>query len=493
MKALLKLLIEDSVHLTPELYLMGVLIAFILTTPFCKKFWGEFGGWVSLVSLVPLFFLYYNQYQNLLTHDSFHFYGDMLVIDRQALFFKCLFLASAIIYYFYYLSNNKSEDDEQLGEYHFMIFSSLLGLNLVVLASNLLIAFLAFELVSIASYSLVLFGNNKARPEAGIKYVIFGAVSTAVMLFGASIIYALNGSLCFSVLFNASIFENHDYSLIVYLFSGMFLVGGLFKLSVFPFHVWVPDVYQSIPLKLAAFFSYAPKVAGLAFILNVMDSITEEKSRTMLSLFLGIILMATLLLGNLSALWQGNAKRLLAYSSITHSGYLLVGVFAYSSLGIESAMYYSTVYLFLNFAGFYLIETLIKVTGSEQIKSFAGLGVNRPLLGSLIVLVMIGLTGLPPTIGFMGKVYVFIAVWEHPLFQLNNIYFWVLIVGLVNVVIALFYYLKIPFYMFFRKQDKVFEEKETAYQKVLAVVLSLPILMFFFFNDWIFGLIHLFI
>jgi NADH-quinone oxidoreductase subunit N len=493
MKALLQSITEDSAHLTPEIYLTGILLLFILTTPFFKKAWSQFGGWFSLAALIPLGLLYCNQYHVLIEKNELHLFGNMLLMDKQTLFFKVSFLASAVIYYLYYLASNKSDDDEQLGEYHFMIFSSLLGLNLVVMSSNLLIAFLAFETVSIASYSLVLFGNNKARPEAGIKYVIFGAVSTAVMLFGASIIYALNGTLDFSTLFNTSLIEGKDYYLIVYLFSGLFLVGGLFKLSIFPFHVWVPDVYQSIPIKLAAFFSYAPKVAGLAFVLNVMDAISDEKSRSVLALFLGVILIITLFVANLSALWQGNAKRLLAYSSITHSAYLLVGIFAYSKSGIESAMYYSTIYLFLNFAGFYLIEMLIKITGSEQIKSFSGLGVKRPFWGVLIVLTMIGLTGLPPTIGFTGKLWLFEAVFSHSAFELNNIYFWVLVLGLLNVAIALFYYLKIPFYMFFRKQEKVIEEKETAYHKVLAVVLSLPILILFFFNDWIFGLIHLFI
>ena len=495
MKGLLNSIIDDSTDLTPEIYLTGVLLAFILTTPFFKKIWADFGGWISLVALLPLAFIYYNQYTDLIGGNTVKLFGDMLSLDKQALFFKVLFFLSSIIYYLYYLTSNKSEDDERLGEYHFMIFSSLLGLNLLVMSSNLLIAFLAFEMISIASYSLVLFGDNQRRPEAGIKYVIFGAVSTAVMLFGASVIYALNGTLGFDTLFNTALIGGQDYSLVVYLFSAMFLVGGLFKLSIFPFHVWVPDVYQSIPIKLASFFSYAPKIAGLAFILNVMDAIPDAKNHIVLVSFLGVLLIITLFVANLSALRQKNAKRLLAYSSITHSAYLLVGVFAYSTSGIESAMYYSIVYLFLNFASFYLIETLVKISGSEQIKSFSGLGVNRPFLGSLVVLTMIGLTGLPPTFGFMGKVYLFVSVWEHPLFELNNIYFWVLVLGLLNVVIALFYYLKIPFYMFFREQGKEFEEKEkeTAYQKVLSVVLSLPIFVLFFFNDWIFGLIHLFI
>ena len=493
MKALLQSIIEDSAQLTPEIYLTGVLVLFILTTPFFKSQWAKFGGWISLVALVPLSFLYYHQYIVLVDSGTIHLYGNMLLLDKQTLFFKFLFLASAVIYYLYFLATNKSDDDEQIGEYHFMIFSSLLGLNLVVLSSNLLIAFLAFEIISISSYSLVLFGSNKARPEAGIKYVIFGAVSTSIMLVGASILYALNGTIDFSILFNTTLTSGEDYSLVVYLFSGMFLVGGLFKLSIFPFHVWVPDVYQSIPVKLAAFFSYAPKVAGLAFILNVMDAITDEKSKSVLALFLGAVLIVTLFLANLSALWQENAKRLLAYSSITHSAYLLVGIFAYSSSGTESAMYYSIAYLFLNFAGFYLIEMLIKITGNEQIKSFSGLGVKRPFWGVLIVLVMIGLTGLPPTIGFTAKLWLFESVFTHPEFKLGSIYFWVLVLGLINVAIALFYYLKIPFYMFFRNQEKEFVEKGTAFQKILAVVLSLPILILFFFNDWIFGLIHLFI
>ncbi len=449
MKTLLQTLLSDTGNLLPELYLTAVLLLFILATPFFKSFIARFGGWIALFSLLPLVVLYCKQFQLLESQNTLQLYGNMLLLDKQTLFFKYLFLASAVIYYFYYLVSNKKDDDEQIGEYHFLIFSSLLGLNFVVMASNLLMAFLSFEIVSIASYALVLFGNNKQRPEAGIKYIIFGAVSTAIMLFGASIIYALNGSLNFSTLFNTTLIAGQDYSLVVYLFSGMFLVGGLFKLSIFPFHIWVPDVYQTVPVKLASFFSYAPKVAGLAFVLNVMDAITEEKSRSILALFLGVILIITLFVANLSALRQQNAKRLLAYSSITHSAYLLVGVFAYSQAGVESAMYYSLVYLFLNFAGFYLIEMLIKISSNEQIKSFSGLGVKYPLLGVLVVLTMIALTGLPPTIGFMGKMWVFLSVFNHPNFALNNIYFWVLLLGLINVAIALFYYLKIPFYMFF--------------------------------------------
>ena len=492
MKELLTSILESTNHFVPEIYLISVLLLFILITPFFKPFWEKFGGWVSLIALLPLVTLYCGQYTVLTDKTTLQLYGDMLLLDKQTLFFKCLFLASAVIYYLYYLAFNRKEDDEQIGEYHFLLFSSLLGLNLVVMSSNLLMAFLSFEIISIASYALVLFGNNKQRPEAGIKYIIFGAVSTAVMLFGASIIYALNGSLDFSVLFNTSLGDGEDYSLVAYLFSGMFLVGGLFKLSVFPFHIWVPDIYQSIPIKLASFFSYAPKVAGLAFVLNIMDAITDEKSRSVLVLVLGVILIITLFIANLSALWQQNAKRLLAYSSITHSAYLLVGVFAYSEAGVEATMYYSVAYLFLNFAGFYLIELVINTTGSEQIKSFAGLGIKRPVMGVLIVLTMIGLTGLPPTIGFLGKMWVFLSVWEHANFALNNIYFWVLVVGLLNVAIALFYYLKIPFYMFFRSGQNEFKEKESTYQKILGVVLSLPILGLFFYNDWIVEFIHLF-
>jgi NADH-quinone oxidoreductase subunit N len=491
MKALLQSIIDDSSYLSPEIYLTAVVLLCVLTTPFFKNKWRQYGGWVALAGLLPLIYFYTNQFYEL--ERPVALYGHMLLLDRQALFFKVLFTVSVVIFYCYYLVMNRSEDDEQVGEYHFMILASLLGLNIVVMSNNLLVVFLAFETVSLALYSLVLFGDSRARPEAGIKYVIFGAVSTAIMLFGASIVYALNGSLDFSSLFNANLVEKTSFPLVVYLFSGMFLVGGLFKLSVFPFHVWVPDVYQSIPLKLSAYFSYAPKVAALAFLINVMDAITDETSKYVVMLFLGVVFILTLFVANFSALSQKNSKRLMAYSSVTHSAYLLVGVIAYSQIGIEAAMYYSVIYLFLNFSGFYLIEILIRITGDEQIKSFSGLGVRYPLLGVLAVLTMIGLTGLPPTIGFMGKVYLFLAVWEHPLFEFNNIYFWVLVLGLVNVAIALFYYLKIPFYMFFRKQEKEVKENETVYQKILTVLLSLPILILFFFNDWIFGLIHLFI
>lgn len=491
-KEILDAIVADSAHLSPEIYLTSFLVVLLTVTPFLKKFIAQFGGVIMLIGFVALGCMYVAQF-NALT-EPIQLYSGMLLLDKQAMFFKFLVLAGAFAYYCYYLAINREEDDEQVGEYHFMILSTILGLNLVVMSQNLLMAFVSLEIISIASYSLVLFGENEDRPEAGIKYIIFGALGTSIMLFGASIIYALNGSLDFSVLFNTMGQEGKDYSMIVSIFSGMFMVGGLFKLTVFPFHVWVPDVYKSIPVKLATFFSYGPKIAGLALVLNVLDVVVEPHQQQALALFLGVVLLATIFVGNLSALWSQNAKRLMAYSSITQSGYLLVGLFAYSTQGVEAVMYYSIAYLFLNFSGFYLVEMLIKITGSEQIKSFAGLGLKYPFWGILVVLVMIGLTGLPPTIGFMGKIYAFIAVWNHPSFGGDNsIYLSVLILGLLNVAIALFYYLKIPFYMFFRKSN---EEQQmntlTIYQKTLALAFSLPVLVLFFFNDYIFGLIHLF-
>ncbi|MDB4835257.1 NADH-quinone oxidoreductase subunit N [Cyclobacteriaceae bacterium] len=483
-------LIDNSQWLSAEVYLTGVIVFWALITPFLKSFIKNNGGLLSLVLLLPPVLIYANQFDAI--SIDLPLFDETLKFTRLSLFFKITSLVGATLFYIYYLTLPSDNSDEKKGEYHFLIFSTLLGINVVVMANNLLGAFLGLETISLASYALVLFGKDQRRPEAGLKYIILGAVSTAIMLFGVALLFALHGSLGFSTLFNAESFTDEGSKMITFLASIIFLIGVFFKLSSFPLHVWVPDVYQSVPLKLASFFSFGPKIAGLALLMNIISTVPDSFQRDLLIIVLGIVIVLTMLVGNLSALSQSNSKRLLAYSSIAHSGFLLVGLLSFSEFGIEATLFYTLVYLILNFSSFYLIDLLIEVTENEQIKYFSGLGTNQPLIGVLVVITMIGLTGLPPTIGFSGKVMVFYSLLESSAFAVDNILFWVLVIGLLNVAIALFFYLKIPYYLYFKESTITNSLTISSIKKVVAVFLVSPIILLFLFNDYILSFIHLF-
>ena len=481
----LEQILSSSTWLGPEIYLTIIIFILSITSAFLKNIYDQLGSYIGFLIALPLLYFYSNQLHTQPTHPLF---GDMIVINDQLLFFKLLMTLGCVCYYIYSIAL-KSKEDDFVGEHHILIYSILLGANFTVMANHWLIVVLGLETMSLASYALVLFGGNRLRASAGIKYVIFGAMSIAVSLFSISILFALEGNFSFDVLFKT--YENADVSLVNYFFSSLLLFAILFKISAFPLHIWVPAVYHAIPQKLAAYFSYTPKIAGLILLLNITKSISDLDQRVTFLNMLGIIILATLFVGNLSALSQKNSKKLIAYSSIAHSGFLLIALFNMSEDGNFAIAYYAFIYLFLNFAGFYIIEILSIISKNEQIDAFSGLGNKYPFWGIITIIIMIGLTGLPPTIGFHGKVTIFLSLYDAAQFQDQPIYLIVFALGLLNVAIALYYYLRIPYYMFF-KTEKSTSVDLNIKTKVVATIFVAPILVLFFINNQVINFVNLF-
>ncbi len=481
----LQQILSSSTWLTAEVYLTVIIVGLSLTSAFFKKTYSQLGSYVGILIALPLIYFYSSQLHG---HPNHPLFGNMIQINDQLLFFKLLMATGCICYYLYSIAL-KSEEDDFVGEHHILIYSILLGANFTVMANHWLIVILGLETMSLASYTLVLFGSNKLRAAAGIKYVIFGAMSIAITMFSISILYALEGSFHFDLLFKS--YDSADVSLVNYFFSSLLLFAILFKISAFPLHIWVPDVYHSIPQKLAAFFSYTPKIAGLILLLNITETITEADQRITFLNMLGLIILSTLFVGNLSALGQKNSKKLIAYSSIAHSGFLLIALFNMSPDGNFAVAYYALVYLFLNFSGFYIIEVLSIISKNEQIKSFSGLGSKFPFWGIVTIVIMIGLTGLPPTIGFHGKVIIFLSLYDAVEFQDQLIYLLVFVLGLINVVISLYYYLRIPYYMFFKKSQTINVDLNIK-TKLVAAIFVVPILVMFFINNQVINFVNLF-
>lgn len=422
---------------------------------------------------------------------------DMLRPDGFSVFLRSLFLLAGLLAI--WMSERFVAGGMRLsriGEYHTLILSLLLGAMLMSMTTNLLLIYLSIELVSISSYLLTNFSFNRQSGEAGIKYLLFGAVASAVMLFGMSLLYGFTGTLDFaSPNFQMSLLSLNIEAVPLLVASFMTLAGFLFKISAVPFHIWAPDVYEGAPVPVAALFSVVPKLAGLSLLIRFLQYF-HESSILFVSvhfdwqLVLAVLAGLSMFIGNLAAVWQQNAKRMLAYSSIAHTGFLMAAVLAYSDLGIRSVLFYASIYLLMNFAAFLLVKMLNGYTGGENIniKGYSGLGRKLPYLGALLVLVMIALTGLPPTAGFTAKLLVFTALWEAYQLSGNTILGYLLLAGVVNTVIALFYYLKIPYFMYFRAagEEEVQEVLEpTTGEKLMLGLLAGLLLLFFFKADWL--------
>ncbi|MDH4069673.1 MAG: NADH-quinone oxidoreductase subunit N [Ignavibacteria bacterium] len=416
-------------------------------------------------------------------------FGNMLTVDAFAVFFKVLITLSAILVLVFSLSSAElNTPGRSLGEYYSLLVALTLGMILMAGATNLLMIYLAIELSSMTSY--ILTGYTREAPdssEASLKYVIYGGLSSGIMLYGISILYGLTGTLDLYQL--NQVLATGDINDFTLLIAGVFtMVGFGYKISAVPFHFWTPDVYEGAPITITAFLSVASKAAGFAVFIRFLkvafvDAGAGEVAGgfwTMLQgfdwpLMVAIVSVLTMTLGNLVALWQDNMKRLLAYSSIAHAGYLLMGVVVMGNEGTAAVLIYFIAYLFMNLGAFYVVMLIANKTGSEDVEDYRGLAARAPFLSLSLSLFLISLTGLPPTVGFIGKLYLFAAL-------LNSGWIWLAVVGGINTVISLYYYVKVFRNMYLREDEEKKGRIEVgAAQLATLVVLLVPIILFFFY------------
>ncbi len=334
------------------------------------------------------------------------------------------------------------------GEYYFLLLMIVLGSFMVMQSANLLVFYISVELISITSYVLIAFNFEKKSFEAGIKYLLFGAMASGLMLYGISLLYGMTGGLNISDIFMVASSQVNT-SVWLTLALVLFFIGLLFKLALAPMHIWSPDAYEAGPTPVVALISVLPKVAVLVFFFQFVQFSGLSEIQFDWQKLLGIIALASMLIGNLSALKQTNAKRMMAYSSIAHSGFLVIGVLVASDFGIQSMLFYALVYGVMNFGAFYFIAVMEK-SGIHHIPQLAGWGRQFPWAGGAITLIMVALVGLPPTAGFTAKLLIFSSLWEYYSVEGSNFMLWLISLGLLNAGISLFYYLKIPFYLFIK-------------------------------------------
>src|SRR5690606_30039419 len=355
------------------------------------------------------------------------------------------------------------------GEFFSLLAAVLLGLNLMAMAGNLLMVLLSIEMVSICSYILVGYTTRERLPaESAMKYVLFGAVCSAVMLYGISLLYGLTGSLQLNGDFAARLADADTLAVGLAVFAT--LAGFGFKLSMFPLHFWVPDVYEGSTNSVLAFLSTLPKAAGAGILIQFMHASYGFDW----AVWLAVLSIITMTLGNFQALWQDNLKRMLGYSSIGHSGFLLMGLAAFSQTGEKAVFYYLVIYTLANIGAFVIIGLLASILHSENVNSYKGLGFKMPVVSVCFVILLMSLIGIPPAGGFVAKFLVFSAAYEAFTVNGSALFILMLIAGAVNTVVALFYYLKIPLQLFLRKSEGiVVMARQQLLLKALIVTLSI--------------------
>lgn len=467
-------LLQSMDHFMPETALIVTFLV-ALAVDLIRKEGRHLSGYVALAGFVITGLLLFQQ----AGIEEITFSG-LLVIDQFSLFIRTIVLITAIlVLLFSFQSRELHEQYTKLGEYYILIIGMVFGMFLLAGASNLIFIYLAIETMSISSYILSGYTKfAKRASEASMKYVIYGAVSSGIMVYGISIIFGLTGSLNLSAI-NAMMQQNQVETIPMLLAGLMILTGFGYKISAVPFHFWTPDVYEGAPITITALLSVASKAAGFAVMLRFfrMGLSTGAGSWELISsidwhFVIAALAVLTMTLGNLVALWQNNMKRMLAYSSIAHAGYMLMAVAVLNDTGVAAILIYFFMYMIMNLGAFLVVQVVADKSGSEDIETFSGLGYRSPLIGVVMTIFLISLTGLPPTAGFIGKLYVFTSV-------MNAGYVWLAIVGVLNSVVSLYYYVRVIRNMYLRDVESK-KEKITFSNAVivLLLVLAIPTLIF---------------
>jgi len=356
---------------------------------------------------------------------------------------------------------------------------------------NFITLILSLELISIPSYVLAGFSFSRRASEGALKYFLFGSVSTAIMIYGISLLFGVTGTLDFAGQeFINRLIQSPAPLLLV---SGfMVMAGFMFKIAAVPFHLWVPDVYEAAPTPVVAFFSTVPKLAGIGALMKFSLALNLfGQSPVDWQIILCIVAMLSLLVGNFSALWQQDARRMMAYSSIAQTGFLLIGIASLSLSATRFLIFYATVFTISNLLTFHCIGRLERLQGLS-IPSLAGMGKSHLWPSVFISIGLISLTGLPPTGGFTAKLLVFSALWST-YSETGKIALLALFAfGLINTVVSLFFYLKIPYYLFLKEnQAPVAQvEKNHLLENLLGAILVVIVLLLFFQPGLLMGWIN---
>ena len=355
------------------------------------------------------------------------------------------------------------------GEYYIILQTSVLGMMLMAAAKDLFVIFLGLEIMSVSFY--ILAGMNRKRlnaNEASLKYLLLGSFATGFIVYGIALIYGSAHTT--SIDFITANFPELIKNLLFIAGVLLFLIGFSFKIAAFPFHMWVPDVYEGSPTTIAALFSTGGKAAAFSAIIATLFALFNGPAGNLFTPYLAVISVLSMFYGSIVAIAQDNIKRMLAYSSISHAGYLAIGLAAGNHDAVAGVIFYLAAYTFMNLGAFGIVSLLEgKDETNLSINSYAGLGNRKPLLSALLAIIMFSLAGLPPFAGFFGKYYIFIAAVKSNLT-------WLAILGVLSSAISVYFYLRIVVLMYFKSSENEFEI-ESSNNSMLAIIFSVLIVI----------------
>jgi len=426
----------DYLAILPEISLVVFAAILLIWDLRLSKAHKENLAYVTFGGLVVIFVLTILFSRPEAGEDTAIWFG-MLRHDMLAFVFRLIFLVGAAATA---LLSIEWESISKRGEFYVLLVFSTLGMNLMAGAGNLVMLFLAIETASIPLYAMAGFMKEDDKStEAGFKYLLFGAMTSAVMLYGFSLMYGFAGTADLYALADAFV-EVPSIPLAASLL--LVLVGFGFKVSMVPFHFWAPDVYEGAPTPVTGFLSTASKAAGFSVLARVLLEVFPVADWQML---LAVVSAITMTLGNLVAIWQTNIKRMLAYSSVAHAGYILMAIAAGTEFGINSMLYYIITYLLTNLAAFGFVIVYYRQTGTDEISDYAGLSRRNAGLAFGMLFTFLSLGGIPPLGGFFAKVLVFSAAVQADLV-------WLAVIGVLNAVIGLYYYLNVLKVVYLKRQ-----------------------------------------
>ncbi len=470
-------------YIKPEIAVSATLIVIVLA----DLIFGKKKSHLPILSIIGLIVTGYftieqfgmNTTAFITTPDS----HGLLSVDAFGAFFKLIVILTTIFVVLFSVSSKEiKENTDRHGEYYTLIFGMVLGMFLISSATDLILIYLSIEVLSLSSYVLAGFVKTTKRgSEASLKYMIYGSASSGIMLFGISLVYGLTGT---TNLYSINeVLTVQSISSFTFIFAAILILAGIgFKISAAPFHFWTPDVYEGAPISITAYLSVASKAAGFALLIRFIkitfvDSVATNGMWTVISVvdwqtILIVLSILTMTLGNFAALWQDNLKRMLAYSSIAHAGYLLLAVAIFSDQGLSAVLIYFAIYLFMNLGAFFVVMLIANKIGSEDIDDYKGLGSSASILGVALTIFLLALAGLPPTAGFIGKLYIFIALIDANMVA-------VAIIALLNTVVAYYYYVRVLRNLYLVQHESNFGKIEVSFgNKIILFALLIPVLVF---------------
>lgn len=466
---------SEFIMIMPFIFL-GITIVISIIIEISTKKSEEILPWISILTF---FIVALHSLMNL-NHNAILF-GGMIEVGGKPSIFNFIFNLGAMLIVMSsmgYLKKYKT----YYGEYYILIQSSVLGMMMMAGASDIIMIFLGLELMSICFY--VLAGINRKKlsaNEASMKYFLLGAFATGFIVYGIALIYGSTGST--SVLNITSNFSLYTTNIIFITGFVLFLIGFSFKIAAVPFHMWVPDVYQGSATTVTGLMSTTGKTAAFSVLIIVLSAIFSLKASNTFKSYFAVISTLSMLVGSIIAISQSNLKRMLAYSSIAHAGYMSIGLAAGNIESVAGIIFYLAAYTFMNLGAFGIISIVEGEDDSRiDLDSYTGLNSKSPLLAALMSLFMFALSGIPPLAGFFGKYYVFVGAIESGLT-------WLAIVGVLSSVISIYFYLRVVVYMYFKEPTEDFRVEITPYSLAAVIISGALVLIFGIMPDLLMNII----